>query len=155
MSLIKIIDTNYRYCYIEKKKERRHGMENKILNEILICVKETNQNIQDFEKRIDKKLQQMKKEIILELREEFDEKLQQMKKEIILELRKEFDEKLQQMKKEIIQQISLDVSEQLRFITEVKSKKESERDKKWLNELKKHEIKTIRGIDALKRVLVN
>ena len=141
-------------------------MDESILYELLKQINEVKQNLTEFRQESNEKLQKMKEEIKQEIRQELNEKLQEMKQEIRQELneklqemkeeiRQELDEKLQNTKKQIITEISSDVGEQLNNVMIVINRVEKKRHDEISSEIKIHENKAIKGVEALKNVLIS
>ena len=130
-------------------------MQENILNEILISVKQTNEKVDvlaiTLRKELREEFSQMLKQQAQELREGFN----QMLKQEIQNLREEFNQNLVNTKEDIIKELASDIGKQFNDVMIVINRVEDQRHKQISNELKEHQEKAVKGVELLKETLVS
>lgn len=114
-------------------------MEEKILNEL----KSINVKLQETEERITATFRGE----IAEAGETLRREIQETKEKITTTLRKEIDQR--------IGQSTTEISNEIKDLCNVIEKKENENQDKIRKELRQHENKVLKGVEALKKVLVS
>ena len=140
--------------------------EKEMLNKILFQLLELKSEIKELRQELNSKLEEVKEELRQEfnskleevkeeLRQEFNSKLEEVKEELrqefnskLEEIKEEFDSKLQGLKMEM----SKDAAEHTHNVLDAIR---TSRDGKIAAEIKKHEDKTIKGVEAFRNILVS